>query len=520
MIQYKNPIMPGFYPDPSICRVGNDYYMVHSTFAYFPGIPVFHSENLGQWEQVGNALERKTQLYLEGCGHSDGIYAPTLRWHEGVFYLIVTNVSGGGNFIVTASDPAGPWSEPHFLGDAAAGIDPSLFFDEDGACYYIGQRNNSAGSRYFGDCEIWIQRLNLETFRLEGEDRAVLYGFQKNAVWPEGPHLYKKDGYYYVLHAEGGTADNHAVMIARSRDIWGPYEYAPTNPVLTHRHLGKESAVTCVGHGDMTEDGNGNWYMVLLACRPEEGHSLMGRETFLAELQWENDWPVVNPGFGMLKSEGCIPGEEMDGEEKSRVYHFNEGMGSALPPEFMMLRNPCEKVLALPEKERGLRLYMQPPSLADKASPAYVALRQRHRHYQAETQMVYQGENSTDCAGLAVMQSNENHLRFECYEEKGRRSLRVVKCEKGQEETLAGGFSVSTGKLCIGVETCGLKMDFYQKEGTECRLVLGSVDLRFLSTESAGGFVGCTVGMYASGNGGESGGYADFEWFSYVEPEK
>lgn len=176
MITCKNPILSGFYPDPSICRVGEWFYLVTSTFAYFPGIPVFRSRNLAQWEQIGNILTRESQLPLQGCEHNEGIYAPTLRWHKGTFYLITTNISGGGNFIVTAKNPQGPWSESHFL-ENARGIDPSLFFDEDGTCYYIGQRENSRGGRYNGDCEIWIQKLDLQTFRLEGEAHPVLYGF-------------------------------------------------------------------------------------------------------------------------------------------------------------------------------------------------------------------------------------------------------------------------------------------------------------------------------------------------------
>ena len=164
MITCKNPILSGFYPDPSICRVGEWFYLVTSTFAYFPGIPVFRSKNLAQWEQIGNILTRESQLPLQGCEHNEGIYAPTLRWHEGTFYLITTNVSGGGNFIVTAKNPQGPWSEPHFL-ENARGIDPSLFFDEDGTCYYIGQRENSRGGRYNGDCEIWIQKLDFQARR-------------------------------------------------------------------------------------------------------------------------------------------------------------------------------------------------------------------------------------------------------------------------------------------------------------------------------------------------------------------
>lgn len=389
MITCKNPILSGFYPDPSICRVGEWFYLVTSTFAYFPGIPVFRSRNLAQWEQIGNILTRESQLPLQGCEHNEGIYAPTLRWHKGTFYLITTNVSGGGNFIVTAKNPQGPWSESHFL-ENARGIDPSLFFDEDGTCYYIGQRENSRGGRYNGDCEIWIQKLDLQTFRLEGEAHPVLYGFQRNAIWPEGPHLYKRNGYYYIFHAEGGTAEHHSEMVARSKNIFGPYEYAGTNPILTHRHLGKNAEITCVGHCDLTEDEQGNWFMVVLGCRPVDGKTFLGRETFLAKVEWEDDWPVVNPGVGILEKEICLPGEKdnsMPGElNEVRNYSFKNMTDKKLPPDFMMLRNPQPNAYTIDEQEECLKLPAKAVAIGDNGSPSYVAVRQKHHRFQAETE--------------------------------------------------------------------------------------------------------------------------------------
>lgn len=307
MITAHNPILTGFYPDPSICAVGKDFYLVNSTFAYFPGLPVFHSTDLIHWEQIGNALDRPDQICLEGCRHSQGIYAPTIRYHEGTFYLVTTYSSGPGSFILTAKDPAGPWSDPYWLGEDAPGIDPSLFFDEDGRCYYVGTRPNPAGVRYNGDWEIWVQELDLHTMKLTGESHAVWKGALKNVIWPEGPHLYKHDGYYYLMNAEGGTGPDHCVSIARSEQVYGPYVGNPDNPILTHRHLGRNYPVTCAGHGDLVEDADGNWYMVLLACRPRQGHTLLGRETFLAKVVWENGWPVVNPGVGRLEEEVTLP---------------------------------------------------------------------------------------------------------------------------------------------------------------------------------------------------------------------
>ncbi len=286
----KNPIMPGFYPDPSICAVGEDYYLVNSTFAYFPGLPVLHSKDLVHWEQIGNVMDRPSQLPLANAGHSQGLFAPTIRYHAGTFYVICTNVSHGGNYVVTAENPEGPWSEPHYL-EGAGGIDPSLFFDTDGRCYYIGTHPNPEGCRYDGDWYIWIQELDLNTWKLKGESKDVWNGAMRGVHWPEGPHLYRIGEYYYILHAEGGTGPEHAVSVCRSRDIWGPYENNFCNPILTHRHLGQAYPVKYVGHGDLFETPAGEWYMTMLAVRPLEGYTTMGRETFLAKVTWENNWP-------------------------------------------------------------------------------------------------------------------------------------------------------------------------------------------------------------------------------------
>ncbi len=233
---------------------------MNSTFAYFPGVPIFHSKDLKNWEQIGHVLERPSQIPLEGCGHSQGIYAPTIRYHDGTFYMITTNVSGGGNFYVTAQDPKGPWSDPVWLGEEAPGIDPSLFFDEDGTCYYVGTRPNPEGVRYNGDWEIWVQELDLEKGCLTGESTKIWKGAMNGVIWPEGPHLYKKEGYYYLMIAEGGTGPDHSVTVARSRQIGGPYEGNPDNPILTHRHLGKNYPVVYVGHGE--SGGSCGWQLV------------------------------------------------------------------------------------------------------------------------------------------------------------------------------------------------------------------------------------------------------------------
>lgn len=515
MISCENPILKGFYPDPSICRVGEWYYLVNSTFAYYPGIPIFRSRNLAQWEQIGNVLTRESQVPLEGCGHNEGIYAPTIRWNKGVFYVITTNVSGGGNFIVTARDPKGPWSEPHFL-KGAEGIDPSLFFDEDGSCYYIGQRENSKGGRYFGDCEIWIQKLNIESFELEGKAVPVLYGFQKNAVWPEGPHLYKRNGYYYIFHAEGGTEQYHCEVVARSRNIFGPYEYARTNPVLTHRHLGKKAEITCVGHCDLTIDEAGRWYMVTLGCRPRDGKTFLGRETFLANVEWEDDWPVINPGIGLLQSVVNLPGEKdmlmPESENIRREYIFENFSEAQLPPEFLMLRNPGPDAYVLDKNNKCLRIPAKAVTLKDKAVPSYIALRQSGHQFQVEADFALKGQ-AGDRAGIAYMQNDQNHLYLGYGEDGDRGCIYVTACINGEDKILAEKAVEKNIYQSLKLKVNKSRAEVWLKKGKIWECILKDISINHMSTEAAGGFTGCTVGMYVYSEQKQSKGFAQFYRF-------
>ncbi len=490
----NNPIMPGFYPDPSICAVGEDYYLVNSTFAYFPGLPVLHSRDLAHWEQIGNVLDRPSQLPLEATGHSRGLFAPTIRYHEGTFYCICTNVSYGGNFYVTAKDPAGPWSEPVYL-EGADGIDPSLFFDTDGKCYYIGTHPNPDGCRYNGDYYIWIQELDLEQGKLVGEVHNVWNGAMKQIVWPEGPHLYKIGDYYYIMNAEGGTGPEHAETICRSKNLFGPYENNFCNPIITHRHLGKDYPIKYVGHGDLVQTPAGEWYMVMLAVRPLEGFTTMGRETFMAKVTWENDWPIVNVGVGMLTDTISIDLPEWIPEksccENDSVYDFTAM--SELGPEFLALRRPADDFAKLQEGS-GLELKYTKTTLREEATPSYLAIRQKHHHFNAEcdvcTDSVTEGR-----AGIALVQSNEYHMRVELTKVFGTEQLiaEVILCENGTDRSMGEVTVANKPVITVGIRVDGLQASAHVDGIT----VTDKLDVRNLSTEVAGGFVGCTVGLYA-----------------------
>ena len=289
MLTYENPIIPGFYPDPSVCRVGEDYYLVNSSFEFFPGVPLWHSRDLLHWEQLGHVLTRPSQDPLEGCRASGGIFAPTIRHHNGRFYMVTTNVSAGGNFFVWADDIRGPWSEPITI--KQGGIDPSFFWDDDGTVYFQSTFGDING-QCIGQCVV-----DLETGEMLTETRPIWHG--TGGKCPEGPHMYKINGKYYLMIAEGGTEYGHMETIARSDSPWGPFESCPRNPILSHRDINPRTGIPQgLGHADLVEDQNGQWWIVFHGIRPSQFmlHH-MGRETMIAPVDWDKDgWPVVNGG--------------------------------------------------------------------------------------------------------------------------------------------------------------------------------------------------------------------------------
>jgi alpha-N-arabinofuranosidase len=303
---YQNPVIPGFNPDPSICRRGEDYYLVTSTFEFFPGVPVYHSRNLVNWEILAYCLDRPEQLPLENCRASRGIYAPTIRFHDGIFYLTSTNTNTGkdgrrlGNFIVHTRDIRSPWSDPVYVDQG--GIDPSLLFSG-GKAWFCSNGGMEGDPRGIYLCEI-----DPLTGKKLSPSRRISQGCGDKCT--EAPHLYFIGGCYYLLLAEGGTEYGHMAVIQRSRDIYGPYENCPRNPVLSHRKLHRYP-IQATGHGDLFEDGRGNWWMVCLGIRildTQELHNL-GRETFLVPVKWEDGWPVAgDKGSIAPEMSGPLPG--------------------------------------------------------------------------------------------------------------------------------------------------------------------------------------------------------------------
>ncbi|HEX3043985.1 MAG TPA: glycoside hydrolase family 43 protein [Bacillota bacterium] len=510
---FQNPILPGFYPDPSICRVGEDYYLVTSTFAYFPGVPIFHSRDLVHWEQIGHVLERASQLPLDGVGHSEGIFAPTIRYHQGTFYLITTNISKGGNFIVTSAKPEGPWSDPYWLQDAP-GIDPSLFFDDDGRAYYVGTRPAPEGPKYFGNWEVWLQEIDLVSMTLIGEKYPLWRGALRDAIWPEGPHLYKIKDFYYLMISEGGTDYHHAVTVSRSEQLIGPYIGNPANPILTHRHLGRSSPIVNVGHADLVETQTGQWWMVALASRPYGGYYRnLGRETFLAPVIWENDWPIVSPGYGRV--EFSYPAPDLPLFSIPPPQGRDDFNGARLNRTWNLLRTPREEFWSLTERPGFLRLKLRPERLTDQANPSFIGRRQQHINFSATTLLEFRPETEAETAGMVLIQNNHFHFRLELTLRNQQKIIRLIKCQNGAETNLAEG-KCSEGMICLKITASGQDYNFYYGSAPERMAALAkNVDGRILSVDLAGGFVGTCIGLYASSNGQTSQNHADFDWFDY-----
>lgn len=519
----NNPILSGFYPDPTICRVGNDYYLATSTFCYFPGVPIFHSTDLVNWEQIGNILDRPSQLPLKNPNIAGtGIYAPTLRYHKGTFYMITTNVGEAlGNFIVTAKDPAGPWSEPIALG--SEGIDPSLFFDDDGKCYYCGTKSRREGSRYFGDNEIYIQELDLETMKLVGESYPAWHGALRGVEWPEGPHIYKKDGWYYLLISEAGTGHMHSVTIARSKSLKEPFQGYNGNPIFTHRHLGVNYPIVNVGHPDIVETQNGEWWMVCLASRPYGGgyHRNLGRETYLVPFTWENGWPLINPGKGILEPTFTRPDlPAMAPVIKPDTDDFD---CEKLALDYLYVRNPEMNNYSLTEKPGFMRLTPSPEKLWGHGSPTILCKRQTSPSYELETKISFTplcGEE----AGLILLQNEYFNYTFGITDNGDSFKLSVKKSIKENDEALIS--EIASADISKADTENGVKLNIVQNvqdlsfsfstNGKDYETITTNADARILCTDTAGGFVGTCLGMFAYSDN-ESDNKAFFDYFTIKE---
>lgn len=485
MTGFRNPVIGGFHPDPSVCRVGDEYFLATSSFTYLPGVPLFRSSDLVHWTQIGNALDRPTQLYLRGTASWMGVYAPTLRHHDDRFWLItaVNGTAGLHTFLVTATDPAGPWSDP--VPVAIAGNDPDLAWDSDGHC--------------------WVTFAGIRQCRIDDRTGQVVEGPTPSwsgtgLQYPEGPHLYEREGRWYLLVSEGGTERGHALSIARGPTPTGPWEPCPANPILSHRSTAHP--VQNTGHGDLVQAPDGSWWMVLLGVRPRgmtPGYHVLGRETFLAPVDWQDGWPVVGPlqlAMDRRPPGWCEPEPEPVRDD------FDD---DTLHPRWVAIRQWPSDTLSLTARPGWLTLQGSTGTM-DDARPAFVGRRQQHQRCRVRTCL----DPAAAEAGLAVRMDEHTHYEVAVLADEV-----VVRARIGPLSQVVARTARPDGPVVLGLDI-GPQPGFGGPDGIGLGLddgagwrELASLDGRYLSTESAGGFVGRVIGMYAVD------GAAHFDWFDY-----
>lgn len=533
----KNPIIPGYYPDPTICRVKDDFYLVCSSFEMCPGLPVFHSKDLVHWEQISNAMTKENGLYVKrNCGVG-GLMAPTIRYskEKQLFYIINANFSDKGNYIITAKDPKGPWSMPHWLDDIP-GIDASLFFDDDGKAYIMGTGDvwdDGTGKKERG---IWAAEYDIDNYKLKGEPVAIFNSALRNAASPEAPHLYHVGEYYYLMMAEGGTEHYHSVVVARCKDVLGKYEGNPANPVMTHRHMGFKCPVINVGHADLVRLADGSWYAVMLASRLIDGKCKnLGRETFLCPVIWERGWPLFSPETGKLELQYEAPPSlpVTKYEEQSTFDDFDK---ENLSLDWTIWGTPTEEFYSISDSKLSVRCVEQPAVIdlepmcmgveEDKVSYAGVlAKRQTKINTTVGCCMEFMPENSEE-AGIVVMQAMNHQLHVRRVKEAGEQQIQAVVYtadynhppyfpgfESTTQEKILAEVKWEKEKVVIQIEMQG--EEYHVRYGSTLEELndLCEFNAAVINPEKVGCMAGTMIGVYATANGEKSGNCAEFDWF-------
>lgn len=507
---FRNPVMPGFNPDPSVCRVGDDYYMTTSSFTWYPGLPVYHSRDLVHWELISHGISRLGLLDMNGLNDNDGTWAATIRHHNGVFYIITTASKCGGNFYITATDPRGPWSDPVWLKDAP-GIDPSLFFDDDGRCYYTGNVWDFKKS-WPGQCGVWIQELNLKKRQLTGERKIISYGHASNAKYAEGPHIYKVDGRYMLIMAEGGSGSNHAVTVMHSDKILGSYVADMVNPVLTHRHLGRDYHVTNIGHADLVQTQSGQWYAVALGNRLTDGLSTLGRETFLCRVDFENGTPIFNRGYGRVLDEQAAPALAPF-ETKAVPTRFEFG-GVTLKPGWYTVRTPRTSYYSL--SGGALNLSLRPETVDSLVHSSMLLRKPDALSFTATTKISFSTRHSYEHAGLILYRTANGYYALL----KGKDNLTLVRKSSGKKSIVATE-TFHGADVYLKTDVSGATVNFsFSRDGSPWSNIGGSLSMTPVADDNKfNKFNGLGVGLYATSNGRGTKTSARFEWFEYRSAE-
>ena len=503
---YFNPVISGWASDPSVVNRGEDYWLVTSTFGYFPGVPIYHSSDLMTWRQVGNVLSRPSQLpWLEGVSlGKGGIYAPAINYNpaNGLFYMITTCVNGSEsiNFYVTATDPASEWSDPIVLDDVH-GIDPSFFFDDNGKAYIVHKADEHSPVKWSNYRALAIIEFDTQTGKTVGSP--VL--FKEEGVGPEeklerneGPHIYKINGTYYLIAAEGGTSWCHSEVCYKAKSVYGPWRRWSRNPMLTQRlqKANRPDPVTCAGHADLVKK-DGKWYAVFLGCRPwsdETEH--LGRETFMMPVRWSADsFPYITQNLDVvpLKSNSGINAVQQSGQ--SGNFRWSDDFkGSSLDPSWLSLWGSADKYISL---KKGLTMECAPLTPASKKTPAYIGRRMQHHDFEVTTTVTLgKGASGNDAAGILLVKSEQRFV-FLGLTQTG---FKVLK--PGGEIVAATSVETVNRAIDLKVESRDGKyvLSYRKANSDEPYTTLAAVPRDYLSSKT-GGFTGSTVGLFATSVG-------------------
>jgi alpha-N-arabinofuranosidase len=510
--EFYNPILQGCYPDPAITRKGDDYYLVCSSFAMFPGVPIFHSKDLVNWTQIGHVLDRTSQLKVHDCGISAGIYAPAIKYNPNndTFYMITTQFSGGfGNIIVKTKDPMKGWSDPIKL--KFDGIDPSIFFDEDGKAYVVHNDAPDSGKElYTGHRVIKVWEYDIEKDQvIAGTDKIIVDGgvdLSKKPIWIEAPHIYKKNGKYYLMCAEGGTGGWHSEVIFISDNPTGPYKPAPGNPILTQRHFPKDrnNKVDWAGHADLVEGPDGKYYGVFLAVRPNGNDRVnTGRETFILPVDWSGVFPVFENGLIPMEPKLKMPkGVEnktgKDGFFPNGNFTFRDDFTSEKPDyRWIGLRGPREEFISVTKK--GLQINPFPVNIKEVKPTSTLFHRQQHSNFSFTTTIQYTPASEKDLAGIVCLQSEKFNYVFGVTMKGNDTYLLLERTERGHSTIVASAKIDVRNPIRLQVQAVGDNYDFsYSTNGTDFVKLGETVSGDILSTNVAGGFTGCLIGLYAT----------------------
>lgn len=499
--QYRNPILSGYYPDPSITRVNDDYYLVTSSFAHFPGLPVWQSKDLVHWTQIGNAIDRPGQLDFSGRAVSEAVFAPDISYHDGTFYIVNTCVACRGNFVITARNPAGPWSDPIWL--PFEGIDPAIYWEGNRA-FIVNNRAPDEKPRYEGHRAIWLQEYDWRAGKMIGPSTQLINGgvdISKEPVWIEGPHILRKDGWYYLTAAEGGTSVHHSQVAFRSRTLRGPYAPYAGNPILTQRDLDPARAdpITSAGHAKLVQTQTGDWWATFLAVRPyADDFYNIGRETFLLPVAWKDGWPIILPRGERIPFAGpapALPPQPSPSLPTSGDFTYVDSFdGDRLALQWIGVRMPQAPFYRL---DKGDLVLTSAAPLGERSgTPAFLGRRQQHHVAMMRTTALFSPEHDGDRAGLAAMQSDQSYLFFGLTRLNGRDVVALYARAKGEERLVASAPVQNQGAMTLTIWADGGRMAFDYAGAGGMGTLVPDFDARFLSTHEAGGFTGTVVGPY------------------------